>query len=47
MYTVKDEHGEGRSQLVEFSPTEQMFNTPTTKEAEEYISGRCGYIKFA
>ncbi|MCP6758811.1 MAG: phosphate ABC transporter ATP-binding protein PstB [Fischerella sp. CENA71] len=40
--TEIDEHGKRRGKLVEFSPTEQMFNTPTTKEAEEYISGRFG-----
>ncbi|KOP27788.1 phosphate ABC transporter ATP-binding protein [Hapalosiphon sp. MRB220] len=40
--TEIDEHGKRRGKLVEFSPTGQMFNTPTTKEAEEYISGRFG-----
>jgi phosphate transport system ATP-binding protein len=40
--TEIDEHGKRRGKLVEFSPTEQMFSTPTTKEAEEYISGRFG-----
>jgi len=40
--TEIDEHGKRTGRLVEFSPTEQMFNTPTTKEAAEYISGRFG-----
>ncbi|MDM9384113.1 phosphate ABC transporter ATP-binding protein PstB [Chlorogloeopsis sp. ULAP01] len=40
--TEIDEHGKRRGKLVEFSPTEQMFHTPTTTEAEEYISGRFG-----
>jgi phosphate transport system ATP-binding protein len=40
--TEIDEHGKRRGRLVEFSPTEQMFNTPATKEAAEYISGRFG-----
>jgi phosphate transport system ATP-binding protein len=40
--TEIDEHGKRRGKLVEFSPTEQMFSSPTTKEAEEYISGRFG-----
>ena len=40
--TETDEHGKRRGKLVEFSPTEQMFGSPATKEAEEYISGRFG-----
>ncbi len=40
--TETDEHGKRRGKLVEFSPTEQMFASPATKEAEEYISGRFG-----
>lgn len=40
--TEIDEHGKRTGRLVEFSPTEQMFNTPATKEAAEYISGRFG-----
>ncbi|KAB8335179.1 phosphate ABC transporter ATP-binding protein [Scytonema tolypothrichoides VB-61278] len=40
--TETDEHNKRRGKLVEFSPTEQMFNSPQTKEAAEYISGRFG-----
>lgn len=40
--TETDEHGKRRGRLVEFSPTDQIFSSPTTKEAEEYISGRFG-----
>ncbi|ABA19674.1 phosphate ABC transporter ATP-binding protein, PhoT family [Trichormus variabilis ATCC 29413] len=40
--TEIDEYGKRRGKLVEFSPTEQMFNSPNTKEAQEYISGRFG-----
>ncbi len=40
--TETDEHGKRRGRLVEFSPTDQMFSSPTTQEAEEYISGRFG-----
>lgn len=40
--TETDEHGKRRGKLVEFNPTEQMFTSPTTKEAAEYISGRFG-----
>jgi phosphate transport system ATP-binding protein len=40
--TEIDEHGKRTGRLVEFSPTEQIFNTPATKEAAEYISGRFG-----
>ncbi len=40
--TETDEHGKRRGRLVEFSPTDIMFSSPTTQEAEEYISGRFG-----
>ena len=40
--TETDEIGKRRGKLVEFSPTEQIFYSPTTQEAKEYISGRFG-----
>lgn len=40
--TEIDQHGKRRGKLVEFSTTEQMFSSPQTREAEEYISGRFG-----
>lgn len=40
--TETDEHGKRRGKLVEFNPTEQMFKSPATREAAEYISGRFG-----
>ncbi|MBH8573493.1 phosphate ABC transporter ATP-binding protein [Nostocaceae cyanobacterium CENA369] len=40
--TEIDEHGKRRGKLVEFSSTQQMFTSPETREAEEYISGRFG-----
>ncbi|HYX15375.1 MAG TPA: phosphate ABC transporter ATP-binding protein PstB [Nostoc sp.] len=40
--TEIDEHGKRRGKLVEFNPTAQMFGSPQTKEAEDYISGRFG-----
>ncbi|MBD2502567.1 phosphate ABC transporter ATP-binding protein PstB [Anabaena azotica] len=40
--TEIDAGGKRRGKLVEFSPTAQMFNSPHTKEAQEYISGRFG-----
>ncbi|MEH1840806.1 MAG: phosphate ABC transporter ATP-binding protein PstB [Nostoc sp.] len=40
--TEIDEHGKRRGKLVEFNPTIQMFSSPQTKEAEDYISGRFG-----
>jgi phosphate transport system ATP-binding protein len=40
--TEIDEHGKRRGKLVEFNPTAQMFTSPQTKEAEDYISGRFG-----
>ncbi|BAY17584.1 phosphate ABC transporter ATPase subunit [Nostoc sp. HK-01] len=40
--TEIDEHGKRRGKLVEFNPTVQLFSSPNTREAEEYISGRFG-----
>ena len=40
--TETDTHGKRRGKLVEFSPTKEIFSSPKTKEAEEYISGRFG-----
>lgn len=40
--TEIDESGKRRGKLVEFSPTENIFSSPQTKEAEAYISGRFG-----
>lgn len=40
--TETDAEGKRRGKLVEFSPTEVMFNTPATREAKEYVSGRFG-----
>jgi phosphate transport system ATP-binding protein len=40
--TEIDEAGKRRGKLVEFSPTEVIFKSPQTQEAEEYISGRFG-----
>jgi phosphate transport system ATP-binding protein len=40
--TEIDAGGKRRGKLVEFSPTEQMFHAPNTREAQEYISGRFG-----
>lgn len=40
--TEIDEYGKRRGKLVEFSPTAQIFSSPQTKEAEDYISGRFG-----
>ncbi|MCC5637542.1 phosphate ABC transporter ATP-binding protein PstB [Nostoc sp. CHAB 5844] len=40
--TEIDAHGKRRGKLVEFSPTAQLFSSPNTREAEEYISGRFG-----
>ncbi len=40
--TETDESGKRRGKLVEFNPTEQIFDTPVTREAKEYISGRFG-----
>lgn len=40
--TEIDQHGKRRGKLVEFNPTAQMFSSPQTKEAEDYISGRFG-----
>ncbi|BAY24570.1 phosphate transport system permease protein 1 [Calothrix sp. NIES-2100] len=40
--TEIDGYGKRRGKLVEFSPTKEIFSSPKTKEAEEYISGRFG-----
>jgi phosphate transport system ATP-binding protein len=40
--TETDSSGKRRGRLVEFSPTKQIFNLPSTEEAREYISGRFG-----
>jgi phosphate transport system ATP-binding protein len=40
--TETDESGKRRGKLVEFSPTEEIFNSPRTKEARAYISGQFG-----
>lgn len=40
--TEIDATGKRRGKLVEFSPTERIFSSPTTKEAEAYISGKFG-----
>ena len=40
--TETDASGKRRGRLVEFSPTEQIFDSPSTQEAKEYISGRFG-----
>jgi phosphate transport system ATP-binding protein len=40
--TEIDEMGKRRGKLVEFSPTEKIFNSPSTKEAQAYISGQFG-----
>jgi phosphate transport system ATP-binding protein len=40
--TETDESGKRRGKLVEFSPTEKIFQSPTTKEARAYISGQFG-----
>jgi phosphate transport system ATP-binding protein len=40
--TEIDDYGKRRGKLVEFNPTQQMFSSPQTKEAEDYISGRFG-----
>ncbi|HEY9301975.1 MAG TPA: phosphate ABC transporter ATP-binding protein PstB [Phormidium sp.] len=40
--TVTDDTGKRRGKLVEFSPTEQIFASPNTKEAKAYISGKFG-----
>jgi phosphate transport system ATP-binding protein len=40
--TETDERGQRRGKLVEFSPTKEIFNSPKTTEAAEYISGRFG-----
>lgn len=40
--TEIDAGGKRRGKLVEFSPTEQIFSTPKTKEARAYVSGQFG-----
>lgn len=40
--TETDAEGKRRGKLVEFSPTVEMFSTPETIEAREYINGRFG-----
>lgn len=40
--TETDDIGKRRGKLVEFSPTEEIFDSPTTKEAKAYISGKFG-----
>jgi phosphate transport system ATP-binding protein len=40
--TEIDESGKRRGKLVEFSPTEEIFQSPRTKEAKAYISGKFG-----
>jgi phosphate transport system ATP-binding protein len=40
--TETDKHGKRYGRLVEFSPTRQIFESPKTQEASEYISGRFG-----
>lgn len=40
--TETDDTGKRRGQLVEFSPTEEIFSSPQTKEARAYISGKFG-----
>ena len=40
--TEIDSDGKRRGKLVEYSPTQQIFQSPTTKEAKAYISGQFG-----
>jgi len=40
--TEMDEHGKRRGKLVEFSPTEEIFQSPKTEQAKAYITGRFG-----
>lgn len=40
--TESDESGKRRGRLVEFSPTEQLFGAPKSREAKEYVSGQFG-----
>lgn len=40
--TETDNTGKRRGKLVEFSPTEQIFKAPKTKEAAAYIGGQFG-----
>ncbi len=41
-HTETDESGKRRGKLVEVSSTKQMFASPRTQEAQDYISGRFG-----
>jgi phosphate transport system ATP-binding protein len=42
-FNVKlDEKGMRTGRLVEFSPTDQLFTSPTEKDTEDYITGRFG-----
>lgn len=40
--TETDDSGKRRGKLVEFSPTNQIFDAPTTQEAKAYINGQFG-----
>ncbi|MBR8832813.1 MAG: phosphate ABC transporter ATP-binding protein [Stigonema ocellatum SAG 48.90 = DSM 106950] len=40
--TETDESGKHSGKLVEFSPTQQLFGSPVTKETEDYINGLFG-----
>jgi len=40
--TQIDATGKRRGKLVEFNPTEEIFNSPSTKETRAYISGQFG-----
>lgn len=40
--TETDESGKRRGKLVEVSPTKQIFDSPSTQEAKQYISGQFG-----
>jgi phosphate transport system ATP-binding protein len=37
-----DEQGQRTGYLVEYSPTEQIFTSPSEKQTEDYITGRFG-----
>ncbi|MBD2101282.1 phosphate ABC transporter ATP-binding protein PstB [Leptolyngbya sp. FACHB-261] len=41
-YTETDEKGNRRGKLVEFNQTPAIFNSPSCRETEEYVSGRFG-----
>ena len=40
--TETDDTGKRRGQLVEFSPTAQIFSSPETEQAKAYITGQFG-----